>query len=215
MKINPVILQAIVAAAAKSSASPLEESLKAKLGADVSVVAIPVGEGHPLEAILSELAEKHQEHNVEVPQPIKDSLIAMVDKVINTALTNKTPVGIKSIDSVLDQIIVETLESKDGISIAYDNEEEAFVVIPDSIKNKCPCENCSQDRGEEESIQSAILKMYPYAKPASEGIKKGDVIVTHPDEKPILITRQNMGDFDNYETGFVIANVGEGFNEAA
>ena len=209
MKINPVILQAIMAAAAKSTASPLEESLKTKLGADVSVVAIPVGEGHPLEAILSELTEKHQEHNVEVPQHIKDSLIATVNKAVNTALTNKTPVGIKSIDSVLDQIIVDTLNSKDGIKTAFDDDDEMFIVVPDSLKDKCPCENCSQGRGEEESIQSAILKMYPCAKPASEGIKKGDVIVTHPDEKPTLITRQNMGDFDNYETGFVIANVGE------
>ncbi|ELP5902526.1 hypothetical protein QTV49_004566 [Vibrio vulnificus] len=214
MKINPLILQAIMTAAAKSPASPLEESLKDKLGADVSVVAIPVGEGHPLEAILSELAEKHQEHNVEVPQPIKDSLIAMVNKAVNTALTNKTPVGIKSIDSVLDQIIVDTLNSKDGIKIAFDDDDEMFIIVPYSLKDKRPCENCSQGRGEEESIQSAILKMYPHAKPASEGIKKGDVIVTHPNEKAFLITRQNMGEFDNYETGFVIANVGEGFAEA-
>lgn len=200
MKINPVILQAL---------------LKDKLGADVSVVAIPVGESHPLEAILSEMAKKHQGRTMEVPQPIKDTVIAMVNEAVDTALANESLVGIKSIDEALDQIITETLESKDGISIAYDEKSDNYVIIPDSLKDKCPCENCSQGRGKKESTQSAILKMYPYAKPASEGIKKGDVIVTHPDEKPTLITRQNMGDFDNYETGFVIANVGEGFTEAA
>lgn len=57
-----------------------------------------------------------------------------------------------------------------------------------------------------------ILAKYPQAKPATEGVKVGDVVCNNADIPGVLITEDILKRFDGHDYYFVIANVGEGYH---
>lgn len=63
----------------------------------------------------------------------------------------------------------------------------------------------------ESKIKNEILSTYPKAKPATDGVKMGDVLIGHPKVPPIVMTPAILSAFDLHEFYMVIANVGGGY----
>lgn len=64
----------------------------------------------------------------------------------------------------------------------------------------------------EQKQEKLILERYPQARPASDGVKLGDVLINHIDVQPIIATKDIIKRFDSHQFYWVIANVGDGYH---